>query len=143
MSAKPDHDKSGHEVFGPDDDRYDAIGASEARHASGFVKVAGKHKSADGLLSRGGYRRVLPDYEDAEWLDLEKPERLAELEEIKSKVLHGRNATIFEQLVLAPLRGERGKTVEELAEQFNKSPDRIYKVKHKAKARVMTFVARE
>lgn len=98
MTAKPPQDKDGHEVCGPNDDRPKprTVEAFEARRASPVAKVAGKHIQTVGLISKRGYQRVLPNYEDEEWLEWEKPERLAELEEIKGKVLHQRNATIFE-----------------------------------------------
>src|SRR5262249_47232492 len=90
----------------------------ESKWASGYTKTAGKTVVCDGLVSRKGNRRILPNDDDDGWLERCKEYRLDELEAIAKEIFHGRNATVFEGLVLAPLRGERGRTVEELANQF-------------------------
>src|SRR5262249_13153455 len=105
----------------------------ESRWAAGYTKVAGKTTVADGVLSRGGFRRILPNDDDDGWLKHCKEYRLRELEDIAKDIFHGRNATVFEGLLLAPLRGERGRTVEELADQFGLTPQQIYKIKNKCK----------
>jgi hypothetical protein len=61
-------------------------------------------------------------------LDRHKQEKAAV--ELVGKVLHGRNATVFEGLVLNPLLGKPAKTVQELAKQFGVPADRIHKIKH-------------
>src|SRR5262249_44501478 len=97
----------------------------EAKWAAGYIKDAGKTVAADGLVSRRGYRRILPESGNREEIenDLEK------LDEIAKQVLHGRNATIFEKLVIKPLAdGVRKPPVEGVAAQFNVTPKRVYKI---------------
>jgi hypothetical protein len=38
----------------------------EAKRAAGFFKVAGRHVAADGLVSRRGYRRIIPAHLDGD-----------------------------------------------------------------------------
>ena len=102
----------------------DKVGATEAKLAAGFTKIGGKHVAADGLVSRRGYRRIIPNAgTDPDWLEY----RAEQLAEIASKVLHGRNATIFEARVIAPLKGLPKWSVEDLAKQFGVTPKRIYR----------------
>src|SRR5262245_9955104 len=92
-------------------DEHDAIAAWEAKWVAGFIKDAGKHVAAGGLVSRGGYRRVFrdsPDWRDVDW-------QAEKLEEVAAEVLHGRNATVFENLVINPIRRRPGKSVKALA----------------------------
>jgi len=101
------------------------IDGKEAANAAGYTKVAGKHVAADGLVSRRGYRRILPESRNREEIegDLEK------LDEIAKQVLRGRNATIFEKCVIRPLEdGSRRPPVEEVAAQFNIEDKRVYKI---------------
>jgi len=109
----------------------------ESKWAAGYTKTSGKTVAADGLVSRNGYRRILPENDDSEWLECSKDYRLDELEDIAKQIFHGRNATVFEALFLAPLRGESGRTVEDLAGQFGATPHRIYKIKNECKSRVI------
>ena len=115
----------------------DKVAAAEVKWANGFVKVGGKHVAAQGLISRKGYIRITPNNDDNEWIEISKPDRLDELECIAAEVLHGRTATVFEGLVLAPLRGQSKRTVEELAYQFNVSRDRIYRITDRAKRKII------
>lgn len=111
------------------------VAGFEAKWAAGHTKIAGKHIAADGLVSKGGYRRILPDYKDAGdevWDEI----RRKQLEEIAGEVLSGRTATVFDALVLAPLRGKQGRTVEDLANQFGVTTDRIHKIKHDATRKI-------
>lgn len=106
----------------------DGIAAFEERQAAGFTKVAGKHIPADGLVSRRGQRRILPDGgPDLDWLEW----REEQLEEIVKQTLHGRDATIFRRRVI-----ENG-SVEDLAREFNVTPHEIYKRTEKSKNRVI------
>jgi hypothetical protein len=119
----------------------DQHAAFEAKWAAGFVKVAGKHIKADGLVSRRGNRRIIPAdlYEDVdEYLREDRIEMLA----TAAKVLHGRNATVFEKLYLNPLQGKRQATREELAQQFGVPVSQIYKIAERAKERVTKEVKR-
>jgi hypothetical protein len=95
---------------------------------------------ADGLVSRGGYRRVLPDTDDVLDAELwaENAERLADL---AKQHLRGRNATVFEGLLVNPLLGRGGRTVQELAAQFGVSSERIYRVMYDAKQRITAAIA--
>ena len=40
--------------------------------AAGFTKIKGKHVVVDGLVSRDGNRRILPESHDYEWIDLKR-----------------------------------------------------------------------
>ncbi len=113
-----------------------ALERFENRIAAGYVKVAGKHVAADGLFSRRGYRRVVRDGPDITWFE-DRRERVLELSD---GLFRGRNATIFEGRVLAPLRGERRRTIAELAEQFNVPQKRIYTVEEEGRARIKAIL---
>src|SRR5262245_9614487 len=41
----------------------------ESRWAAGYTKTAGKTVAADGLVSRSGFRRILPNNDDDEWIE--------------------------------------------------------------------------
>lgn len=117
----------------------DRLAAFEAKSAAGFVKVGGKHIKADGLVSKRGNRRIIPaGYEEDKMLVEDRIERLA----TATKVLHGRNATVFEKLYLNPLQGKRKATAEELAKQFGVEVRQIYKIAERAKERVTEEVKR-
>src|SRR5262249_42647669 len=76
-----------------------------------------------------------PEYD--RWVHNFKDAQIDELEAVAAEVLHGRNATVFDALVLAPLRGDDTKrTVESLAQQFGVDAARIYRCKNRAKRRV-------
>ena len=87
------------------------IDSLEARRAAGFTKAGnGKHVMADGLVSRRGYRRILPDARDEHdrtWWE----ERADEVAAAAAEVLHQRNASVFQGLVLDPLQGKPRKSV--------------------------------
>jgi hypothetical protein len=105
----------------------------ENRRTSGFDRIGGKWSKADGLVSRKGYRRILPESRPDSWaLDYQ----LDELEDVSRTVLRERKATVFENLVLDPLRGKPGKTIDDLAKQFGVSVDAIYRIKNKCKVRI-------
>jgi transposase-like protein len=118
--------------------KWTAIDAYEARRAGGFTKVGGKYVMADGLVSRQGFRKILPEGPGRMFTDLvtNMPEHLltdmlvGELVALAKKVLHQRNATVFEGLVLNPLLGEPRVTVAALAHQFGVKPHVIYNIKH-------------
>jgi hypothetical protein len=81
----------------------------------------GKHVAADLLVSRRGFRRVIPD--DA-GLDVEA----SELQELARVHLTGRVAAVFDAFVLRPLlTGDARASVESLAADFGVSQRRIYK----------------
>ena len=103
-------------------------GKAEVFRASGHVKAAGKHVSADGLVSRGGKRRILPSDDGG---DAEAGRFL--VEEVAKKVLRGREATIFEKRLA-------GVKLEALAEQFGRSISFIHAVIEKSKVRVMQAI---
>jgi hypothetical protein len=110
----------------------------EARRAAGFTKVDGKHVAADGLVSRRGYRKIIPEHLLETVWDREKwADRTAELADVAGKVLRGRNATIFEGRVLDPLKGRSKRSVEELAKQFGISTKRVYNIVERCSHRVM------
>jgi hypothetical protein len=115
------------------------IAAFESKWAAGFRRIGGKRIAADGLVSRGGFRRILPDQQD-DGDDL-KLERVEKVQEIAAELLRGRTATVFENLVVAPLQGQAGATVEALAKQFGVSLDRIYKIKHGGRRKVAEKIA--
>ena len=76
---------------------------------------------------------MLRDINDHElWAD-----RAEELADVAKEVLRGRNATVFEGRVIAPLRGDPKRSVEELAAQFGVSPAKIHKITERAKDRVL------
>jgi len=104
----------------------------EGRRATGLDRpIAGKYVSDIGPVSRRGLRRVLPDNSrgfDVEW----KTERVIEA----AKVLHGRNATIFEAHVIARLLGRPQRPIPELAAQFGITDKQVYKIISKCMERV-------
>lgn len=105
----------------------------ETYRATGTVKIAGRTVSADGLVARSGRRRILPEATDVTALE-DKAEQLAL---VARRVLHGRNATVFEGRVLAPLLGRPKRSVKDLAAQFGVTPDKIYKIVERCKERVL------
>jgi hypothetical protein len=119
------------------------IGAAEDFRAEGYYKIAGRSLMADGLVSRAGYRRIPPGWlmegidDHEEWAG--NAELLAN---VAKQVLRNRNATVFEGLVLNPLLGRPGRTVEELAEQFGVPPARIYRIKDKVKQQMTAAIER-
>jgi hypothetical protein len=116
-----------------------SVAGYEAKWAAGYTKVGGKYIAADGLVSRGGFRRIIP--EETDW-DREKwAERAAELADAAGKILHGRNATIFEGRVLDPLRGRPKRSVDDLAAQFGIAPKRVYKIVERCSDRVMAALS--
>src|SRR5262245_28924615 len=98
------------------------IDSLEARRAAGFTKAGnGKHVMADGLIARSGNRRILPDArEEHDWTWWQ--ERADELVAAATEVLRGRNASVFQGLVLDPLQGKPRKSVRSLALQFGVTP---------------------
>jgi hypothetical protein len=120
-----------------DDEQLSGIELWEIVQAQGFRKKDGKHIATDGgLVSRGGYRRIMPNRDDGFWLESIKPDQLGDLERVARAVLTGRNATVFDGLVLAPLRSEPKREVKDLADQFGVRPARVYKILHKCIAKV-------
>ena len=111
------------------------VDGNQAKWAAGYTKVGGKHITADGLVSRRGYRRIIPGItqQEREWLE----EHTSKLREIAKRVLHGRNGTIFQKCVINPLLGERKSSVEEMAAQFNIKPKRVYNIIDKCKDKVL------
>lgn len=81
-------------------------------------------------------RRSNTDPEHDYWARRIKPLQVDELERVSRDVLSGRNATVWESLVLDPLRGKAKRTPEELAEQFRVSAARIYRIKNRANDKV-------
>ena len=105
--------------------------------AAGFYKKDGKHVSTDGLVSRRGYRRIVPAGLDEDGRDGELwADNAQQLAELYKQVLRGRNATVFENLVIKPLLGQKGMTVAELARRFGVDEDRIYRCKYDALQRI-------
>lgn len=106
----------------------------EAKASLGFVRKGGKHVAWSGPLQRNGRLKVFHEetQHDA-WLSEQNCHQLIE---VADKVLHGRNATVFEGLVLAPLRGQPKRTVESLASQFGVDAKRIYRVKNDCVERI-------
>jgi hypothetical protein len=121
-----------------------AVEGFENFRAAGFVKIGGRRLMADGLVSRGGYRRVFSDalletvWDREMWAD-----RAQDLADLAGQYLGGRTATVFEGLVINPLLGRPGRTVDDLARQFGVTPDRIYKIKNKGKERLALAVLME
>jgi hypothetical protein len=92
---------------------------------------SGKWRNPDGLVSRRGHRRVFP--EDKQWLD---ENNIQALRLTAARVLHGRNATVFEKHVTNPLIGLPKSSVGELAAQFGVTEKKIYKILERCKDRV-------
>jgi hypothetical protein len=91
-----------------------------------------KWRNPDGLVSKRGYRRIAPD--EKRWLN---DNNIDELREIAARVLHGRNATVFEKHVTNPLIGLPKSSVRELAAQFGVTEKRIYKILDSCKQRII------
>ncbi len=106
----------------------------EAKAASGFARRAGKHVAWSGPLQRNGRAKVFNEETEHEaWL---AEQNTHELIEIAERVLHHRNATVFDGLVLAPIRKLPGRTVDSLAAQFGVDAARIYRIKNDCVARI-------
>jgi hypothetical protein len=113
----------------------------EAKLTSGFVETkSGKHVAFGGLTDRKGRRKVFPMQTDEEAWTAEI--NTNELMDIAETILHGRNATVFEGLVLRPLRGLPKRTVDDLAKQFGILPARIYRIKNDCVERVKKEIAK-
>jgi hypothetical protein len=129
------------------DDRHsadeDPIASFEARWAAGFTKEGdGKHVMADGLVGRSGRRRILPADAGVKTAELDdwRWEKTDELVAAAKEVLHQRNASVFQGLVLDPLEGKPRRSVESLAAQFNVTPARIYRIEYDCKLKVMAKI---
>jgi hypothetical protein len=124
-----------------EDHRADPGTGIEAKYATGFSRQAGKHTAHTGPLTRGSGRlKIFPESTDLGKLydDLEK------LKKVAGQVLRGRNATIFEKLVIKPLEdGVRHPPVKEVADQFNIKDERVYKIVDKCKQKIMRAVRGE
>ena len=118
------------------DSERSGVAAFESKSATGFRRIGGKRVAADGLVSRGGYRRIFPDHDDDDWADFFMPGQVEELEKTARAVLRGRSATVFNKLVVAPLRGKTRSTVEELAEELSIPKGQIRKIKYDATTKV-------
>jgi hypothetical protein len=105
---------------------------SEALDARMAALAAG---GVDGLVSKRGFRRIIPGAtrEEQEWIE----EHAWKLREIAKDILHGRNATVFERRFLNPLDGHPKPPVGELAAQFNVTEKRIYNIEEDCKRRVI------
>jgi hypothetical protein len=86
-------------------------------------------------------KHALPERDYDPWIHNISEEQLDELQ-AAAEVLHGRNATVFDALVLAPLRGESKRTVESLAHQFGVNAARIHRCKNRAKSQVVRAIRR-
>ena len=102
------------------------ISKVEEYRVAGHVKLAGKHVSADGLVSRSGRRRIAP--EDLLRDNAERDWQIDELKRLAKKALRGRNATVFRRSVLEPLEGIAGATYRQLADQFGCSITTIHRI---------------
>jgi hypothetical protein len=112
------------------------IAAYEAKRATGFTSDgSGKRIAADGLVSRGGYRRIIPGETTEE--ENKREWRAEELATIAAEIFSGRNATIFEGRILNPLMGRPKRSVEDLAAQFGIPTQRVYKIEERCRERVM------
>jgi hypothetical protein len=105
----------------------------EDRWAAGFAKIDGRHVAADGMVSRRGRRRIIPDSgPGAAWLEW----RIEELATVAKEVLRGRNATVFEGRVLNPLMGRAQRSIQDLSDQLGRPPKRIYKILDECRHRI-------
>ena len=116
-----------------------AIEIWDRERVSGFTRdpLTRKLVVKDGRTSRSGYRRILPESRPDDW---HVEYQIEELEDVVKAVLREKKATIFEALVLDPLRGRPGKTIDDLARQFGRSADYISRIKHKCKIRVQAEI---
>jgi len=120
-----------------DRDTDDSIASFEAKWAAGFTKAGdGKHLMADGLVGRSGRRRIPPDARDEEEWDWWRWQKTDEVAAAAAEVLHQRNASVFQGLVLNPLQGKPKKSVESLAAQFGVPPARIHRILYDCKLKV-------
>jgi hypothetical protein len=120
------------------DDDYEKLSGIELWEmvtAQGFRKVGGKHV-ATGPTSRNGYRRILPAKGDDFWHENVKPEQVDSLHSIAREVRRGRNAAVFDALVLAPLRNEPKRTVKDLAAQYGVPEARIHRIMDDCRTKV-------
>jgi hypothetical protein len=102
------------------------VGKIEGYRAAGHTKIAGKHVSADGLVSRRGYRRVVPEALLRD--NMERDYQIDELKRLAELALRGRNRSIFIRNVVEPLEGLPGVTYRELADQYGISITKIHRI---------------
>jgi hypothetical protein len=104
----------------------------------GHVKVAGKHIAADGLVSRGGYRRILPD-RTTPW----NPEWEEQTRHAAESVLQGRDLRIFERAFLEPvIRGGPTPPLRQIAEAEGVPVARISRIKYDVTKEVLAALKR-
>lgn len=116
------------------------LAALEAKWATGFTEVDGRHVWDAGLVARDGRRRVFAgEAEDDMWQEI----RADTLERVAKEALHGRTATIFEGRVINPLFGRPRRSIADLAHQFGVQASRIYKILDKAKVKVMELIIKK
>ena len=121
-------------------DQATKIVVSPGRGDSDQARPARAGKGAEaGLVSRSGYRRIIPGWltEDSQLWD-GRAEELA----TAAKLLRGRNAEIFEKLILGPLNGARAPSISELAEEYGVPPARIYRIRDDCKNKIMAALKR-
>jgi len=123
----------------PPSDR-DRLEQFEAKQATGFVKKFGKHAAVSGITDRSGRLKLLASQTEEEVWAAEISRH--ELIEIAERVLHGRNATVFDGLVLRPIRGLSKRTVDDLAMQFGVDHARIYRIKNDCIDRIKKEIAK-
>jgi len=89
-----------------------------------------------GLISRRGYIRIIREDIPV----IEREEQITELKTLAAKVLHSRNATIFERHVIAPLQNPLAPkpSIADSASQFGISPRRVKKIIYKAWKKIET-----
>ena len=106
--------------------RPDNVGKIEEYRARGHTKVAGKHVSADGLVSRSGYRRIPPKglLDD----NMERDSQIEDLKRLAESALRGRNRKIFTRNVIEPLEDLPGATYRELADQYGISIIKVHRI---------------
>jgi hypothetical protein len=106
--------------------RPDNVGKIEEYRATGHATVAGKHVSADGLVSRSGYRRV--PSEELLRDNMERDSQIEDLKRLAESVLRGRNRKIFTRRVIEPLDDLPGATFRELADQYGISVTKVHRI---------------
>jgi len=117
-----------------------SVDGFEAKWAAGFTKVDGRHVAADGMVSRRGYRRIIPESGPGrEWFE----DRAEDLAAAAKEALRGRNATVFDGRVLNPLMGRPKRSIEDLAEQFGTPTKRIYKILDECRDQIAAYRQRK